>query len=249
MRIRLGEFWASDHSLSILLWVLGLALFLVIPTLALLGASEWERIILAVFFTSLVLSGLAAAWKEPVVRRLVIAAAALPLLLYWVDVITHGTHAFVALLDSGVRLSLTAILAAVLFGRVVAKGPVTKARLKGAIAVYLMVGVLFAEGFRVLSIAYPGALSVHGSNTFNVKLTAELMYFSFSTLTTAGYGDIVPIHPLARSMANLEAITGQLYIVLLIGRLLSLHLAQENSGPAPLDEPRATSPRRPRQEG
>jgi hypothetical protein len=76
-----------------------------------------------------------------------------------------------------------------------------------------------------------------------------LLYFSFSTLTTAGYGDIVPIHPLARALANLEAITGQLYIVLLIGRLLSLHLAQESAAPAAADDPRATSPRRPRQEG
>jgi len=249
MRIRLGEFWASDHSLSILLWVLGLAIFLVIPSLALLGATEWERVILAVFFTSIVLSGLAAAWKDQVVRRLVIGAATLPLLLYWLDAATHGSHAVLALVDSGVRLSFTAILAAVLFGRVVAKGPVSKARLKGAVAVYLMVGVLFAEGYRVLSIAYPDALSVHGSNSFNVRLTAELMYFSFSTLTTAGYGDIVPVHPLARSMANLEAITGQMYLVLLIGRLLSLHLAQETPSPAQAEEMRATSPRRPRQEG
>jgi len=67
---------------------------------------------------------------------------------------------------------------------------------------------------------------VHASNPMSVKYTAELLYFSFSTLTTAGYGDIVPIHPLARSMANGEAIVGQLYIVLLIGRLLTLSMAQ-----------------------
>ena len=50
-------------------------------------------------------------------------------------------------------------------------------------------------------------------------------------MTTAGYGDIVPIHPLARSMANAEAIVGQLYIVLLIGRLLTLHMSQEEPEP------------------
>ena len=74
---------------------------------------------------------------------------------------------------------------------------------------------------------------MHSSNPLSVKYTAELMYFSFSTMTTAGYGDIVPIHPLARSMANAEAIVGQLYIVLLIGRLLTLHLAQIGAGAPP----------------
>jgi hypothetical protein len=61
----------------------------------------------------------------------------------------------------------------------------------------------------------------------SLKYTAELLYFSFSTLTTNGYGDIVPVNPIARALANAEAITGQMYVVLLIGRLLSLHLAEE----------------------
>jgi hypothetical protein len=52
----------------------------------------------------------------------------------------------------------------------------------------------------------------------------ELIYFSFVTLTTMGYGDITPIHPIARSLAITEALTGQLYIAILLARLVSLEL-------------------------
>lgn len=244
---RLSAFWSSDHSLSALLWVLGFSLFVLVPSLALLGAPEWEQLILASFFTLLVLSGIIAAWGAPEMRRLVLVAAAIPLILFWIEFAYHPP--FVKLLAGGVRLGMVGILGAVLFGRVVAPGPVTKARLKGAIAVYLLIGVFFEELFRALCIAFPDALSVHGSNAPSIRYTAELLYFSFSTLTTAGYGDIVPVHPLARSVANFEAITGQLYIVLLIGRLLSLHLAQAGERLEAADDQRATSPRKPYREG
>jgi hypothetical protein len=53
---------------------------------------------------------------------------------------------------------------------------------------------------------------------------AALLYFSFSTLTTAGFGDITPVHPLARNLANLESVIGQLYPATLLARLVSLEL-------------------------
>lgn len=224
MKNRLDAFWSSDRSLSVLLWALALSIFVLIPTLALMVAPAWERAALAVLFTGLVLSGVFAAWSDPATRRMVLIAGLMPLVLLWIELVYHAP--FVSLLTGGLRLGAVALFAAVLFGRVVAPGPVTKARLKGALAVYLMIGLMFEEAYRALSIAWPGALSVHASNPLSAKFTAELVYFSFSTLTTAGYGDIVPLHPLAGSLANVESITGQMYIVLLIGRLLTLHLTQ-----------------------
>ena len=50
-----------------------------------------------------------------------------------------------------------------------------------------------------------------------------MLYFSLSTLTTTGFGDIVPVHPFVRSMANLEAVIGQLYPATLLARLVTLH--------------------------
>lgn len=224
---RISAFWTSERSLSILLWILALTIFAALPLLTLVEAPTWEKVVTAVFFSLVVVSGVLSAWSDQRTRRMVLAAGFAPITFLWVELVYHPP--FFTLLNGGLRLAMVGLFAAVLFGRVLAEGRVTQARIKGAIAVYLLIGVMFQEAYRLLSIAAPGALSVHSNNPLSVKYTAELMYFSLSTLTTAGYGDIVPIHPLARSMANGEAIVGQLYIVLLIGRLLTLHLAQ---GPA-----------------
>jgi hypothetical protein len=53
-----------------------------------------------------------------------------------------------------------------------------------------------------------------------------VLYFSFVTLTTLGYGDVVPTSPVTRTLASLEAITGQLYLTVLVARLVGLHIAE-----------------------
>ena len=54
---------------------------------------------------------------------------------------------------------------------------------------------------------------------------AHALYFSFSTLTTAGYGDVTPLHPLTRGLANLEAVIGQLFPATIVARMVTLELA------------------------
>jgi Ion channel len=71
-------------------------------------------------------------------------------------------------------------------------------------------------------------LTPHAFSGLNVaespKFVSDLSYFSFVTLTTVGYGDIVPVHPLARSLSSVEAIIGQLYPATLLARLVTLEL-------------------------
>jgi voltage-gated potassium channel Kch len=55
-----------------------------------------------------------------------------------------------------------------------------------------------------------------------------MRYFSFSTLTTVGYGDIVPRSNAARTLAELEAITGQIYLAVLVARLVGLHIVDSS---------------------
>jgi len=59
----------------------------------------------------------------------------------------------------------------------------------------------------------------------NLSVASNFGYFSFVTLTSVGYGDIVPVHPYARSLANVEAIIGQLYPATLLARLVTLEIA------------------------
>jgi voltage-gated potassium channel Kch len=72
-----------------------------------------------------------------------------------------------------------------------------------------------------LSAAVPGAFAAASGALLE---HAHYQYFSIVTLTTLGYGDITPVHPFARSLAMLEALTGQLFPAILIARLVSMEL-------------------------
>lgn len=103
-------------------------------------------------------------------------------------------------------------------------GRVTVHRLQGAIAVYLLIALVWAFAYELLLQFSPGAIRLDSLPNDDDALIAKLMYFSLSTLTTVGYGDITPIHPLARSMAMLEGLIGQLFPAVLLARLVGLEL-------------------------
>ncbi len=87
-----------------------------------------------------------------------------------------------------------------------------------AASAYLMIGLTFAVVYMLLETAHTGSFVV---NNPTEHVWDELFYFSFVTLTTLGYGDIVPATPHARSVATLEATTGVLYMAILLARLVS----------------------------
>lgn len=100
-------------------------------------------------------------------------------------------------------------------------GRITVHRIMGAVLLYLYIGLVFAGIYRLANEffhpAFQGLLPTRGTNS------GELLYFSLSTLTTSGFGDIVPLHPFIRSLANLESVIGQLYPATFLARLVTLH--------------------------
>lgn len=88
-------------------------------------------------------------------------------------------------------------------------------RITAAVAVYLILGVLFARLYEMVYLLNPSSFNHEHLHLFS------FIYFSFVTLTTMGYGDIVPVGVAARSLAMLEGITGQLYMIILISSLVS----------------------------
>ncbi len=103
-------------------------------------------------------------------------------------------------------------------------GRVTYHHIMGAILLYLTIAVIFVALFTFIGSAVPKAFSGLVAED-GPELASKLIYFSFTTLTTTGYGDIFPIHPIARSLCNLEAIFGQLYPATLLARLVTLEIA------------------------
>jgi Ion channel len=122
-----------------------------------------------------------------------------------------------ALLLLGITLSYVVARA------VFSPGRVSYHRIIGAILVYLSVAVTFAALFTIVGLLVPHAFSGMVLED-NPALASNVIYFSFVTLTSTGYGDIFPVHPVARSLCNLETIIGQLYPATLLARLVSLEI-------------------------
>jgi Ion channel len=114
-------------------------------------------------------------------------------------------------------------LASVVAGAVFASGRVTHHRIIGAILVYLSIAVIFTALYTIIGLIVPIAFSGMSFED-NPALASKVIYFSFVTLTSTGYGDIYPLHPVARSLCNLETIIGQLYPATLLARLVSLEI-------------------------
>jgi hypothetical protein len=125
------------------------------------------------------------------------------------------------------------LFAVVTLFRVFAPGEVTTHRLVGAIAAYLLVGLTWALAYEWLELVHPGSLQAGANPTEGAY--PSLLYFSFTTLTTVGYGDLTPLSPQARALSNIESLIGVLYPAVLIGRLLSM----QASAAAPPPEPPA----------
>lgn len=129
-----------------------------------------------------------------------------------------------------------ALVTAVIFGALLRSRRVTSDTILGGICVYLLIGVAFATLYSLLEKIAPGSLleggvpvSGAGASLPDFDLP-QLVYYSFVTLSTLGYGDIVPRSPAARAFAAAEAVLGQVYIAIFVARLVALHVAHEASG-------------------
>jgi len=114
---------------------------------------------------------------------------------------------------------------------VLGSGRVTSDKIFAAICVYMLMGYGWTFVYSLVQALDPGAFAAPSEIPLNdyAARSLQLRYFSFVTLTTMGYGDIVPRSPLARTMAVLEAVMGQFYLVALIGRLIGLHIVHGNT--------------------
>jgi hypothetical protein len=126
---------------------------------------------------------------------------------------------------------------------VLAEGPVNVDKLYAAVSAYLLLGLAFASIYEALAFWMPDSFLYGNDHQRDVD---GLMYFSLVTLSTVGYGDIVPVLPQARVLAVLEAVLGQLYLAVLMARLVGLHLSHSSSltppAPTPLESSQPSSP-------
>jgi uncharacterized membrane protein len=216
----LTRFWRREQSLSHFLALLLIAVFLVPPFLP---AGGGRRPISDLVFALFLVAGVRALYHWRVARLVLMPIA---ILVLSVDLVSWVVPVPDAWIRVCVLLALLLLLLIVL-AQTFRDGPVSYHRLLGAVAAYILLGVIWAEAYSLLEIVRPGSFS----GSINVADGPRAwFYFSFITLTTAGYGDILPIHPAARSLASLEAVTGPLYLAVLLARLVSQAVSSDRGG-------------------
>jgi voltage-gated potassium channel len=134
---------------------------------------------------------------------------------HWLVIISHGSLVIVIV-----------FFAVAILSYVLGSGKVTWDKIYGAICAYLLLGFAWTFAYSLIEETQPGSFTFSASSVPHdiVSRVMQLRYFSFVTLATVGYGDIVPVSAAARTTALLEAMLGQFYLVALVGRLVGLHI-------------------------
>ncbi len=216
--VGLVDMWQAEWWLTAFLVLLATFVFVLNPVIALTPFRIQGQPVITFFFSLILIAGILSVTGSPVVKFVGIVLVAATILFHWLQHLVHGT-AMAALSAVFSILGLGFMCGVVLF-QTFKKGPITMHRIQGAVAVYLMLGLVWSFAYDLVELQSPGSFQAanpmlpHGA----------LLYFSFTTLTTVGYGDITPVHPVARSLVNLEQLVGQLFPVILIGRMVAMEL-------------------------
>ena len=121
-------------------------------------------------------------------------------------------------------IALFAVFSALRF--VLRSSAITAEHLYAALSAYLLAGVFLGVLYWAAQQTWPGSLVVNGPGASQPFLLADGIYFSFITLATVGYGDVVPGNGVIRGLAVMEAITGQFYLAVMIARMMSLYMRE-----------------------
>ena len=218
----LFQFWSTDRSLTILLGLLFINIFVLQP-LDDLGLIH-IFLVASLVFSLILISGVISVARSRFMTVLAVVLALASFSALWMATLVPSVG--LASLNDFLAIVFLGMLSVVVIHQVFREGPITMRRIMGAVVVYLLLGLMWAFAYKLVELQRPGSFNSAGlsavEHDYNPK--TRLIYFSFVTLTTVGYGDITPVYPIARSLAMLEALIGQLFPAILIARLVSMEL-------------------------
>ena len=197
----------------------GLVLALVLLNYVLasvLSNKGWGAVVLSISTSAASIVALTSSHvKEAAVRRGLLVAG-LAVLLAVISAIFGGRHWLTA--SSFLVICLLAVAMGAVLRRVVASDSVSSRTILGAISVYTALGILFTW-------VYGAVDRLEGGNFFGLEGAekgTDFLFFSYTTLTTTGYGDLVPAGQVGRMVSGLEMMIGQIFLVTLVAGLVSL---------------------------
>ena len=225
----LRRFWESDPGLSVFLGLLVVFLFVLPPLVEPEGSGR--GLLVDVGLSVLLLAGVATLSTPLAARAVLFVLVVAALVVRW--------GPFSAPATAGAALVTVVAMTFVVLVQAFRAGPINVHRIQGAVAAYLLLGLAWALAYETVALVATGAFSFAGPAEGE---RGRFIYFSFVTLSTLGYGDVIPVHPVARSLAVTEALTGQLYPAILLGRLVSLASASGRAGSRRGDPPAGPGP-------
>ena len=217
------DLWLLDEGLTVLLVALLLMIFIVTPLAAAGVFRGYGSLVHDLWLAFTLLSGVFAIRWQRKAAQIVVLAAILLFALRGLGV-AGGVGALGLVVDAVLTILLLATLGAMVVWQIFREGPITRQRVQGSIVIYLLLGLIWAEAYTLAAHLDSDAFTVNLGAGHNA-LSARLTYFSFVTLTTVGYGDILPTNLVARTLANMEGLVGQLFPAILIARLVSMEIA------------------------
>ncbi|MGB7726571.1 MAG: potassium channel family protein [Candidatus Acidiferrum sp.] len=217
LQMQMSEFWSGDIGLTLISISLVVLIFVIFP---LRQAGLSGRAFFDLVMVSLMISGALTTKQNRIITVVTVALVIVGAVLLWASRFYPTPFLMVvsAVFSTIILLLYVRIVLLVMFRQ----GPVTWSRIQGGICAYLLLGMAWASAFNVVEQLHHGAFHFVTEPLNIDQLTSKLIYFSFATLTTVGFGDVLPVHPFARSLAIAEAIVGQLFPAILIGALVAM---------------------------
>ena len=186
--------------------------FLIVPMVELPGTPTWA-IIAHSLFRAVVFMLLVGPIRHPVLVTVCIGSVTLAVL----SRLVLGSN-FAA---DCLAFASIFVVVVVAIQRTLRLETVTSATMSSVLALYLLIGMLWSHVYNGIEAVRPGSFLLAASPAGR----ADLHYFSYVTMTTLGYGDVIPTHAVGRSLAVAQALVGQVFIAVGIGRLVAVHVA------------------------
>lgn len=209
--------------------LLGSLLILLIGA-AFLEAGQFSGVVFCALLTGVLLVAAVTVCRRHKNLASGLALAIATVVLNWVG---YATDRFAVFLAHDILIVLFFVFAAYhVFRAVLDDRRVTLDTIGGAVCVYLLAGLAWTYVYGTIllvdagSIRFATTTGVNDVSPFGSSSFAETAYFSFVTMTTLGYGDVTPTSAPARTAAYLQALFGELYLAVLVARLVALHIIQ-----------------------
>jgi hypothetical protein len=199
-----------------------LSLFFMIALRPFLDSLVGAALLADVLMTCVLVSGIYALNKNPSALRVACLLAAFIILL---KIVYHvsGKHDSLYTLQTELSLLFVTQMLMMIVKHLLTEREVTGDLIMGGACAFVLLGFVWAHVYYLLEIFHPNAFK--DSDSLDNDLW-DFVYYSFVTLTTLGYGDIVAVSKQARGLTILEAIVGQLYLAIMVGRLVGLYVSK-----------------------